>query len=233
MKLIYCVEDDGGIRELITLALSTADFEVKGFEDADGFYSALKKKSPDLILLDLMLPKTDGMTILKDLKKNDEYTDIPVIILTAKSMELDKVKGLESGADDFITKPFGVLELLARVKAVLRRSGKKETDETPDIAEFNGLVLDYQKRTLFYNSNPVNLTFKEFELLHYLMLNKGIVLSRDRILQEIWGYDYEGETRTVDMHIKTIRQKLDAAGSPNLISTVRSAGYKLEESPEP
>ncbi|MEL7648224.1 MAG: response regulator transcription factor [Sedimentibacter sp.] len=233
MKLIYCVEDDGGIRELITLALSTADFEVRGFEDADGFYAALKKKTPDLILLDIMLPKTDGMTILKDLKKNDEYADTPVIILTAKSMELDKVKGLESGADDFITKPFGVLELLARVKAVLRRSGKKETDESSDIAEFNGLVLDYQKRTLFYNSNPVNLTFKEFELLHYLMLNKGIVLSRDKILQEIWGYDYEGETRTVDMHIKTIRQKLDAAGSPNFISTVRSAGYKLEESPEP
>lgn len=233
MKLIYCVEDDSGIRELITLALSTADFEVRGFEDADGFYAALKKKSPDLILLDIMLPKTDGMTILKDLKKNDEYADIPVIILTAKSMELDKVKGLESGADDFITKPFGVLELLARVKAVLRRSGKKETDESSDIAEFNGLVLDYQKRTLLYHSNPVNLTFKEFELLHYLMLNKGIVLSRDKILQEIWGYDYEGETRTVDMHIKTIRQKLDAAGSPNFISTVRSAGYKLEESPEP
>ena len=142
-------------------------------------------------------------------------------------MELDKVKGLESGADDFITKPFGVLELLARVKAVLRRSGKKAAEN--DVLEYSGLVLDYNKRTVFYNDNPVNFTYKEFELLHYLMLNKGIVLSRDKILSEIWGYDYEGETRTVDMHIKTIRQKLDAAGCPNYVVTVRSAGYKLEE----
>lgn len=227
MKLIYCVEDDSGIRELITLALSTADFEIMGFEESSSFYSQLKKKIPDLILLDLMLPKVDGMTILKDLRKDPNYSDIPVIILTAKSMELDKVKGLEAGADDFITKPFGVLELLARVKAVLRRSNKKGEEDI--ITEYNGLVMDYNKRTLFYNDNPVVLTYKEFELLHYLMLNKGIVLSRDRILQEIWGYDYEGETRTVDMHIKTIRQKLDAAGCPNYIITVRSAGYKLEE----
>lgn len=227
MRLIYCVEDDAGIRELITLALSTADFEILGFEEAESFYAQLKKRVPDLILLDLMLPKTDGMTILKELKKSLSYSDIPVIILTAKSMELDKVKGLESGADDFITKPFGVLELLARVKAVLRRSGKKTAEE--DVLEYNGLVLDYNKRTVFYNDNSVNLTFKEFELLHYLMLNKGIVLSRDKILSEIWGYDYEGETRTVDMHIKTIRQKLDASGCPNYVVTVRSAGYKLEE----
>ncbi|MGB4437876.1 MAG: response regulator transcription factor [Sedimentibacter sp.] len=226
MKLIYCIEDDTGIRELITLALSTADFEVAGFEEAQSFYVEIKKKIPDLILLDLMLPKTDGMTILKELKKDTNYKNIPVIILTAKSMELDKVKGLESGADDFITKPFGVLELLARVKAVLRRSAKKVEE---NITEHNGLVLDYNKRTLCYNGNSVALTYKEFELLNYLMLNKGIVLSRDKILQEIWGYDYEGETRTVDMHIKTIRQKLEMAGCPNFITTVRSAGYKLEE----
>ncbi len=227
MKLIYCVEDDARIRELIMLALSTADFEILGFEEAEGFYVQLKKQVPDLILLDLMLPKTDGMTILKELKRNSVYSDIPVIILTAKSMELDKVKGLESGADDFITKPFGVLELLARVKAVLRRSGKKAPKE--DVLEYNGLSLDYNKRTVYYNNNAVALTYKEFELLHYLMLNKGIVLSRDKMLSEIWGYDYEGETRTVDMHIKTIRQKLEAAGCPNYIVTVRSAGYKLEE----
>lgn len=227
MKLIYCIEDDAGIRELITLALSTADFEVAGFEEAQNLYAEIKKKIPDLIILDLMLPKTDGMTILKELKKDSDYKDIPVIILTAKSMELDKVKGLESGADDFITKPFGVLELLARVKAVLRRSGKKDLEDS--IMEHNGLVLDYNKRTLSYEGKSVSLTYKEFELLHYLMLNKGIVLTRDKILQEIWGYDYEGETRTVDMHIKTIRQKLDLAGCPNFISTVRSAGYKLEE----
>lgn len=227
MKLIYCVEDDEGIRELITLALSTADFEIVSFEEAGGFYNKMQKKVPDLILLDLMLPKTDGMTILKDLKDDENYKDIPVIIITAKSMELDKVRGLESGADDFITKPFGVLEFLARVKAVLRRSSKKEVEE--NVTEYKGLSLDYNKRTIYYNNNSVLLTYKEFELLHYLMLNKGIVLSRDKILQEIWGYDYEGETRTVDMHIKTIRQKLDASGCPNYIITVRSAGYKFEE----
>ncbi|WP_313344252.1 response regulator transcription factor [Sedimentibacter sp.] len=230
MKLIYCVEDDVSIRELITLALSTADFEVMGFEEAGSFYNALKKRIPDLILLDLMLPKIDGMSILKSIKNDSLYSEIPVIILTAKSMELDKVKGLESGADDFITKPFGVLELMARVKAVLRRAGKKEILE--DIIEYNDLTLDYNKRTLLYKDTTVVLTYKEFELLHYLMLNKGIVLSRDKILQEIWGYDYEGETRTVDMHIKTIRQKLDAAGCPNYVVTVRSAGYKLEEQGE-
>lgn len=227
MKLIYCVEDDAGIRELITLALSTADFEVIGFEESERFFAQLKKRVPDLILLDLMLPKIDGMTILKELKKDKSYMDIPVIILTAKSMELDKVKGLESGADDFITKPFGVLELLARVKAVLRRSSKRDFED--EVLEYKGLVLDNNKRTVYYDNNPIILTFKEFELLHYLMLNSGIVLTRDKILHEIWGYDYEGETRTVDMHIKTIRQKLDAVGCPNYIVTVRSAGYKLEE----
>ncbi len=227
MKLIYCVEDDASIRELITLALSTADFEVIGFEESERFFAQLKKRVPDLILLDLMLPKIDGMTILKELKKDKSYMDIPVIILTAKSMELDKVKGLESGADDFITKPFGVLELLARVKAVLRRSSKRDIED--EVLEYKGLVLDNNKRTVYYDNNPIILTFKEFELLHYLMLNSGIVLTRDKILHEIWGYDYEGETRTVDMHIKTIRQKLDAVGCPNYIVTVRSAGYKLEE----
>lgn len=227
MKLIYCVEDDAGIRELITLALSTADFEIVGFEEAGAFYSQLNRKLPDLILLDLMLPKVDGMTILKELKKNPNYSEIPVIIITAKSMELDKVKGLESGADDFITKPFGILEFLARVKAVLRRSGKKEFED--EVVSYEGLELNYSKRTVSYNGNLVTLTYKEFELLHYLMLNKGIVLSRDKILSEIWGYDYEGETRTVDMHIKTIRQKLDSSGCPNYIVTVRSAGYKFEE----
>lgn len=227
MKLIYCVEDDAGIRELITLALSTADFEVVGFEEAGGLYNTLKKRIPDLILLDLMLPKIDGMSILKSIKNEPSYSDIPIIILTAKSMELDKVKGLESGADDFITKPFGVLELMARVKAVLRRAAKKEALE--NIIEYKDLKIDYNKRTLFYKDTTVVLTYKEFELMHYLMLNKGIVLSRDKMLQEIWGYDYEGETRTVDMHIKTIRQKLEASGCPNYIITVRGAGYKLEE----
>jgi len=227
MKLIYCVEDDLGIRELIICVLNTADFEVLGFEEPQELLTQLKKKVPDLILLDIMLPKTDGMTILKGLKKDLVYKDIPVIMLTAKSMEIDKVKGLEAGADDFITKPFGVLELLARVKAVLRRSGSKLEEQ--NIIEYKRLVLDYNKRVITYDNNFVELTYKEFELLNYLMLNKGIVLSRDKILQKVWGYDYEGETRTVDMHIKTIRQKLELSGCPNYIKTVRSAGYKFDE----
>lgn len=227
MKLIYCVEDDVGIRELITCALNTADFEVIGFEESQSFYEMLKKRTPDIILLDIMLPKVDGMTILNDLKKDALYKSIPVIMITAKSMEIDKVKGLESGADDFITKPFGVLELIARIKAVLRRANIQIEDH--DIIDLCGIILDYNKRKVIYNNIEVTLTFKEFELLHYLMMNKGLVLSREKILQKIWGYDYEGETRTVDMHIKTIRQKLDGVECPNYIKTVRSAGYKFED----
>nr|WP_312578406.1 response regulator transcription factor [Sedimentibacter sp.] len=227
MKLIYCVEDDPGIRELITCTLNTADFTVIGFEEPQGFLLELKRKTPDLILLDIMLPKTDGMTILKKLKQDSLYCDIPVIMLTAKSMEIDKVNGLESGADDFITKPFGILELIARVKAVLRRSGKGLEERRT--LEYNGLALDYDKREASYNDISIMFTYKEFELLFYLMLNKGIVVSREKILQKIWGYDYEGETRTVDMHIKTIRQKIEVTGCPNYIKTVRGAGYKFEE----
>lgn len=231
MKLIYCVEDDLGIRELITCALNTADFEVKGFEDYQELSLALKKKLPDLILLDIMLPNTDGLTILKILKDDANYKDIPVIMLTAKSMEIDTVKGLERGADDYITKPFGVLELIARIKAVLRRSSNSKKEEQ-DIVELNGLSLDYSRRSVVYENKEIDLTYKEFELLYYLMVNKGIVLSRDKILQKIWGYDFEGETRTVDMHIKTIRQKLEASSCPNYIKTVRSAGYKFEDAVE-
>jgi two-component system alkaline phosphatase synthesis response regulator PhoP len=227
MKLIYCVEDDPGIRELISCTLNTADFVVTGFEDPQDFLLELEKKIPDLILLDIMLPKIDGMTLLKKLKKDSLYCDTPVIMLTAKSMEIDKVKGLESGADDFITKPFGVLELIARVKAVLRRSGSKI--EEKNIIEYNGLMLDYDKRDVSFENDSIALTYKEFELLFFLMINKGIVLSREKILQKIWGYDYEGETRTVDMHIKTIRQKIEQTGCPNYIKTIRSAGYKFEE----
>jgi len=229
MKLIYCVEDDPGIRELISCTLSTADFEVVGFEESQGFFMELKKKAPNLVLLDIMLPKTDGITILKKLKQDSLYSNIPVIMLTAKSMEVDKVNGLEAGADDFITKPFGVLELIARVKAVLRRSGNKIEEQNKNIIEYKGLLLDYDKRDLSFENIPIVLTYKEFELLYYLMINKGIVLSREKILQKIWGYDYEGESRTVDMHIKTIRQKIELTGCSNYIKTLRSAGYKFEE----
>ena len=229
MKLIYCVEDDPGIRELISCTLNTADFEVIGFEEPQGFFVELKKKLPDLILLDIMLPIMDGMAILKKLKQDSLYVDVPVIMLTAKSMEIDKVKGLEAGADDFITKPFGVLELIARVKAVLRRSSNKIEEQNKSIIEYKGLVLNNDKRDVNFENNHIVLTYKEFELLFYLMLNKGIVLSREKILQNVWGYDYEGESRTVDMHIKTIRQKIESSGCPNYIKTVRSAGYKFEE----
>lgn len=227
MKLIYCVEDDLSIRELIACALNTADFEVVGFEEFQELLEALKKRLPDLILLDIMVPKTDGFSMLKYIKQDLSYKNIPVIMLTAKSMEIDKVKCLEGGADDYITKPFGVLELIARIKAVLRRSSSSADEH--EAIKFNKLVLDYSRRTLKYENIPVDLTYKEFELLNYLIINKGIVLSRDKILQKVWGFDYEGETRTVDMHIKTIRQKLESLGCPNYIKTVRGAGYKLEE----
>lgn len=227
MKLIYCVEDDASIRELIVCALKTADFEIEGYEDYQGLSESMKRRVPDLILLDIMVPKTDGFAMLKLIKQDPSYRSIPVIMLTAKSMEIDKVKCLEGGADDYITKPFGILELIARIKAVLRRSAG--TSDQQSIMEFNKLVLDYGRRTLRYDNNLIDLTYKEFELLNYLMINKGIVLSRDKILQQVWGFDYEGETRTVDMHIKSIRQKLEEIGCPGFIKTVRGAGYKFEE----
>lgn len=225
MPLIYCVEDDDGIRELITCVLKSGNYDVKVFECAAPFNETIKKKVPELILLDIMLPDEDGMSILRRLKANKDTADVPVIMLTAKTAELDKVNGLESGADDYICKPFGVMELLSRIKAVLRRSGHKPAADNS--LEIDGLVLDSEKRTVEYNGTSVILTFKEFELLACLMRNRGIVLTREKLMEKVWGFDFEGETRTVDVHVKTLRQKLEAAGCTGLIRTVRSVGYKI------
>lgn len=221
-QMIYCVEDDMNIRELVAYALKTSGYDAIGFENAAEFYKGLKDGNPDLILLDIMLPDEDGISILKKLRGKNEYKDIPVIMLTAKSTEYDKVKGLDVGADDYVTKPFGVMELISRIKAVLRRSQKSIST---DMMVLGDIRLDIQKHEVTVSGKEVILTYKEFELLTYLMKNQGIVLSRDKILEVIWNYDYEGESRTVDVHIGSLRQKLGSSG--NMIETVRGVGYKL------
>ena len=221
-QMIYCVEDDMNIRELVAYALKTSGYEAIGFENAAEFYKGLKDGNPDLILLDIMLPDEDGISILKKLRAKNEYKDIPVIMLTAKSTEYDKVKGLDVGADDYVTKPFGVMELISRIKAVLRRSQKSIST---DMMVLGDIHLDIQKHEVTASGKEIVLTYKEFELLTYLMKNQGIVLSRDKILEVIWNYDYEGESRTVDVHIGSLRQKLGSSG--NMIETVRGVGYKM------
>lgn len=220
--MIYCVEDDSSIRELIIYALKANGFEARGFSESGSFYTALNSALPSLILLDIMLPGEDGITILKRLKASARTRAIPVVMLTAKSAEYDKVLGLDSGADDYITKPFGIMEFLSRVKAVLRRAGHPAN---PAELAAGGLTMDVERHTVLADGREVTLTFKEFMLLKYLLENKGIVLTRDKLLQEVWGYDYQGETRTVEVHIRTLRQKLGAAGS--VIETVRGIGYKI------
>lgn len=226
MALIYCVEDDKGIRELIKCALGTAGYETKCFERASELFEALCESIPNLILLDIMLPEISGMEILNELK-HSKYKDVPVIMITAKTMETDKVAGLDAGAEDYITKPFSILEFLARVKVALRRS--KDAQSIANVISVNGLTVDYEKRTVTYKSALVVLTYKEFELLYFLMNNKSIVMTREQLLEKVWGYDYEGESRTVDVHVKTLRRKLELAGCPECIFTVRGAGYKFGE----
>ena len=223
MACIYCVEDDEGIRELISCALKSGGYEVKAFEKAVPFYEALKTRQPALILLDIMLPDEDGISILTNIKKNEVYSDIPVIMLTAKSSEIDKVTGLEAGADDYITKPFGVMELLSRIKAVLRRTKKDET--TSNIISVGRLTLNFQKRLVKYDEKNVVLTFKEFELLTYFMENQGIALSREKILNNVWNYDYFGDARTIDTHVKKLRAKIGEKGE--YIKTIWGVGYKF------
>jgi len=223
MRKIFIVEDDESIREIVIYALKSAGFEATGFETGEEFLTALDTELPSLVLLDIMLPEDDGLTILKRLRNTPKTKQLPVILLTAKNSEYDKVKGLDMGADDYISKPFGVMELISRVNAVLRRSGTEQTG----IIEVSGLMLDYARREVRSGGETVTLTFKEYELLHCLMLNAGLVLSRDKIMESVWGYDFEGESRTVDMHIKTLRQKL--GDSRKLITTVRNVGYKLGE----
>ena len=220
--MIYCVEDERNIRELLVYTLGTTGFEAKGIRDGKELRKALKEEIPQLILLDIMLPGEDGYSILEKLKSNQETRDIPVIMVTAKEAEYDKVRALDSGADDYITKPFGMMEFIARVKAVLRRAakqaGKKEYT-------YKGLTIHVDRHQVFDRERAVELTLKEFELLRYLMENQGIVLSREQILEKIWGYEYAGETRTVDVHIRTLRQKLGDSGF--LIETVRGVGYRI------
>ena len=221
MKNIYCVEDDLNIRELMEYTLRQTGFQTKGFESAADFFEALKNDLPDLILLDIMLPDMDGMEILKELKNSSKLSEIPVIMLTAKSGRMDKIKGLDSGADDYITKPFDIMELISRVNAVLRRCSRERTD----IIRYKDIELDRERRTVTAAGENIVLTFKEFEMLALFISNPGMVFSRDKLMNEIWGTDFEGETRTVDVHIRTLRQKLGECG--RYIETVRSVGYKV------
>ena len=222
--MIYCVEDERNIRELLVYTLGSSGYEAKGVANGKELKKALKEEMPDLILLDIMLPGEDGYAVLEYLKGRPDTQDIPVIMVTAKEAEYDKVRGLEGGADDFITKPFGMMEFLARVKAVLRRTKKQEQ---PKEYHYKGLTVDMKSRKVWENGRSVDLTLKEFELLRYLLENQGTVLSREKILEKIWGYEIYGETRTVDVHIRTLRQKLGDSGS--LIETVRGVGYRIGE----
>ena len=223
MPLIYIVEDDEDIRELSIYALRGAGFECEGFESAADFQAALSEKRPDLALLDIMLPGEDGLSVLRKLRAGSRFSSLPVIMLTAKGCEADKVKGLNLGADDYVSKPFGVTELTARIHAVLRRAGAAPREE--EGLSFRDLELNEERREVKVEGEPVQLTYREFELLRYLLLNCGIVLSRNKLMDSVWGYDYAGESRTVDMHIKSLRQKLGSAG--DYIKTVRNVGYKI------
>lgn len=220
--MIYFVEDDNNIRELVVYTLNSTGFEATGFSRPSQFWSAIKNEIPTLILLDIMLPEEDGLSILKKLRTGSDTASVPVIILTAKADEYDKVKGFDLGADDYVPKPFGMMELVARVKAVLRRV---EREHTPSEYTIGKLYVCPKKHIIRVNGEAVVLTLKEFDMLCYLLENKGIVLSRDQILNKVWGYSFDGESRTVDVHIRTLRQKLGDAG--DCISTVRGIGYKI------
>ena len=223
MAHIYIVEDDKNIREIEMFALKNSGYVVEEFENAKSFFSRSVEKVPDLVLLDIMLPDMDGLEIVKKLRSRPDTVRVPIILVTAKTTELDKVKGLDIGADDYLTKPFGVMELISRVKALLRRSRALQDDKQLVLGD---ITLDSERREVHVGGELCELTFKEFELLKLLMVNAGIVLHRDTIMSDVWGTDYEGESRTLDMHIKTLRQKLGEAG--NMIKTVRNVGYKME-----
>lgn len=224
--MIYLVEDEKNIRDLVVYTLNSSNLEAKGFEDGLELYEELKHNTPDMILLDIMLPNEDGITILKKLRNREDTKKIPIIMLTAKSSEYDKVVGLDSGADDYIAKPFGMMELVARVRAHLRRVNTDKPKESENEYVIGNLQVNTEKHTVFVEDKEVNLTYKEFELLCYLLENKDMVLTRDKILSKIWGYNFDGETRTVDVHIRTLRQKLGTMG--DVIETVRGVGYKIK-----
>ena len=223
MATIFIVEDDRNIREIETIALQNSGYTVEAFELAKPFYRRLDERTPDLILLDVMLPDEDGLDILKKLRNRGDTKKLPILMVTAKSTELDKVRGLDMGADDYLAKPFGVMELVSRIKALLRRT-KGEVEEKQ--LRLGRIFMDGERRATYVDEELVELTFKEYELLKYLIANQGIVLSREQIMGQVWGTYFEGETRTVDMHIKTLRQKLMGEGVR--IRTVRNVGYVIE-----
>ena len=222
MALIYIVEDDESIREIETIALKNSNYIVSAFENAKEFYKKLDELVPDLILLDVMLPDESGYDIVRKLRKRPATQDIPIIMVTAKTTEMDMIKGLDGGADDYIKKPFSIMELITRVKALLRRTAKEE----PKLLKLDDLVIDHERHVVTVNNEPVDLTYKEYELLRLLMGSQGIVMTREVIMRSVWVTDFEGETRTVDMHIKTLRHKLGDYGSR--IKTVRNVGYVIE-----
>lgn len=220
--MIYCVEDDKTIREMEIYTLEQTGFSARGFADGESMFEALSREIPDLILLDIMLPEMDGIEILKRLRIGADYKDIPVIMATAKGTEMDKITGLNLGADDYLVKPFGMMEMVARIKAVLRRTVKK--DETS--ITVGNITLNEAEHTVFANGENIELTHKEFDMLCLFLKNKNIVFNREKLMNEVWGSDYMGESRTVDMHIKTLRRKLGTAGGQ--IKTVIGVGYRLE-----
>ena len=221
--MIWCVDDDNTIRDIEVYTLTQTGFEAKGFVDGISMLEALKTEKPELIVLDIMLPGKDGVEILKEIRSNPEARKIPVIMATAKGTEMDKIQGLDTGADDYLVKPFGVMEMVSRIKAVLRRC---EPDEKEEVLSIGEITLSDKEHLVTVNGEKVVLTFKEFEILKLFMQSPGIVFSRDKLMSEVWGIDYLGESRTVDMHIKTLRQKLGDAGA--LIETVIGVGYKME-----
>ncbi len=226
MALIYIVEDDDSIREIETIALKNSNYMVCAFENAKEFYKKLEDVVPDLVLLDIMLPGEGGYEIVKKLRANPVTAQIPVIMVTAKTSEMDLVRGLDLGADDYIKKPFSVMELIARVRALLRRTDS----EDQEVLRLGDILIDNERHMVYVGEAPVELTYKEYELLRYLMTNPDIVLSREAIMRQVWGTEFEGESRTVDMHINTLRRKLGEEGSR--IRTVRNVGYSIERKEE-
>ena len=223
MSLIYILEDDKNIQEIESYAIKGNGYDVRAFDDAEAFDRGMQEMKPDLLLLDVMLPGEDGLSVLKRLRSDKDTKELPVILVTAKDSEIDTVKGLDLGADDYITKPFGVMELMSRIKAIMRRV-KPTSDDV--VLKYKNIYLDQDRRICLVDEENVELTFKEYELLRLFLSNLGIVLTREAIMDTVWGKDFAGESRTVDMHIKTLRRKLKEAGS--LIITVRNVGYKLE-----
>ncbi len=225
---IYITEDDDSIRELVTVALSAYSYEVESFVSAEDCLAATEKQVPDIFLFDIMLPGMDGVQAVKILRENEQTKNTPILMLTAKSAEIDKVFGLENGADDYLTKPFGIMELAARIKALLRRSGRSTSDSASDKITAGGITVNTSLREVSRDSRPIELTLKEYELLLYLLKNRARVVSREELLTKVWGIDFVGETRTLDMHIGTLRKKLsDDAENAYLIKTVRGVGYRF------